>query len=100
MNRFYPNVSERFKKRIFLNGFKMVLQKPFLNPSKVCKRFKIGFFRTVFKKTLFKRLLGYSGSEYFCGAGPEHFGSTPSLLRSTPMEAITFLFQIFTALSF
>ena len=44
MNRFYPNVSERFEKRIFLNGFKIAVLKTFFNPSKVFKRFEIVFF--------------------------------------------------------
>ena len=44
-----------------MNGFKIVLQKPFLNPSKVFKRFRIGFFSTVFKKTCLKPLPGLWG---------------------------------------
>ena len=32
MNRFYPNVSERFEKRFFLNGFEIVFLETIFKP--------------------------------------------------------------------
>ena len=61
MNRFYQRVSERFKKRMFLNGLKKVWLKPFENLSKVCKRFKIIFFSNGLKKNLIQTVALFVG---------------------------------------
>ena len=58
-----------------MNGFKIVLQKPFLNPSKVFKRFRIGFFLTVFKKTCLKPLPGLWGKMAGGLSGDSDFSS-------------------------